>query len=78
MNNLEVDLRIYRDATDLAYRRGYEDGRLAQALTDDEFIEAVARFCLDAQRLDRDIAQVVRETIAALEAQRFRMKLRAA
>lgn len=77
-SDLSVDLRIYRDAIDLAYRRGYEDGRNAQQLTDEELIEAVASFVLDQQRLERDISAAIRSTIAALEAEKYRRRLRVA
>ena len=78
--SLEVDLAVYRGGVAIAeargYRAGYADGREAQALDDDELVEALGRHLLDQERLGRDVSAVVRATIADLRALEHRQRIR--
>ena len=74
MSDLQVNLRIYRDGTDLAYRRGFDDGRHAQAMDDAELVEAIGRWVLDQENLGREVRAVMRATAADLEALRYRQR----
>lgn len=68
----DVHLKIYRDATALAYARGYDDGRRAQAMADDELVEAVGQWVLDREALGRDVGAVIRATVEGLRALEYR------
>lgn len=70
----DVHLKIYRDATALAYARGYDDGRRAQALDDEQLVEAVGRWVLDQQILEREVAATMRATVADMRALNYRRK----
>jgi hypothetical protein len=70
----EANLRIYRDAVDLAYRRGYADGERHARLTDAEFLDALdARIRADDE-LREAVQKVIRSTTAAIDAEKYRRK----
>ena len=72
MSDLQVNLRIYRDGTDLAYRRGFDDGQHAQAMDDAELVAAVGRWVLDQEILGREVAATMRATVADMRALNYR------
>lgn len=72
----EANLRIYRDATALAYQRGYADGERDARLTDAEFLDALAKRVQEDDELREAVQKVIRSTTAAIDAERYRNKTR--
>lgn len=70
----DANLRIYRDAVDLAYRRGYTDGHQDAALADDEFLEALAARIRHDDELREAVQAVMRQTRTAITVQANRRK----
>ncbi len=70
----DVHLRIYRAATALAYARGYDDGRRAQALDDEDLTEAIGQWVMDREALGRDVGAVMRATVEDLRAISYRRR----
>ncbi|GAA4515252.1 hypothetical protein [Brevibacterium yomogidense] len=67
-------MRIYRAATALAYARGYDDGRRAQALDDEDLTEAIGQWVMDREALGRDVGAVMRATVEDLRAISYRRR----
>ena len=55
-------------------RVGYAVGRHAQAMDDSELVEAVGRWVLDQQILEREVTAVMRATVADMRALNYRRK----
>lgn len=70
----DVHLKIYRDATALAYARGYDDGRRAQALDDEQLTEAIGQWVVDRENLGRDVGAIMRATVEDLRALEYRRR----
>ena len=77
-----TQLGVYRSGVEVAQARGfghglrvgYAVGRHAQAMDDAELVEAVGRWVLDQQILEREVAAVLRATVADMRALNYRQR----
>ena len=82
MTDLQTQLGVYRGAVEVAQARGfghglrvgYAIGRHSQELDDAELVEAVGRWVLDQQILEREVTAVMRATVADMRALNYRRK----
>ena len=80
--SVEAALAVYRGGVEVAQARGfghglrvgYAVGRHAQAMDDAELVEAVGRWVLDQEILEREVAATMRVTVADMRALNYRRK----
>lgn len=70
-----MHLRIYRDATALAYQRGYADGERDARMSDAEFLDALAARIQSDDELREAVQAVIRQTITAIDAHAYRARI---
>lgn len=68
-------MRIYRDATALAYQRGYADGERDARMSDAEFLDALAARIQADDELREAVQAVIRQTTAAIDAHAYRARI---
>lgn len=82
MTDLQTQLGVYRGGVEVAQARGfghglrvgYAVGRHAQTMDDAELVEAVGRWVLDQQILEREVTAVMRATVADMRALNYRQR----
>ena len=82
MTDIQAQLGVYRSGVEVAQARGfghglrvgYAVGRHAQAMDDAELVEAVGRWVLDQEILEREVTAVMRATVADMRALNYRKR----